>query len=282
MFIVDAFIDPEKPFSGNPAAVCVLDDLEHLDDGKLQALAAEMNLSETAFVSPVMDKRADYYLRWFTPGCEVSLCGHATLATAAVLLATTKVGAECATLLFDTLSGVLRARGRSDGAITLDFPQGTCAVEQDRKCVEDLIEVARGGLPVADVQYSSSTCKLLLRLADGVSRSQLEQLRASPDALLKAHTGKVKGVIVTLKGQDRYDFFSRYFAPWVAIPEDPVCGSAHTVLATYWSRELGGKSEMLAYQCSPRGGELEVSLDGKGRVLLTGRAKILFKGEVFC
>lgn len=279
--MVDAFTD--KPFTGNPAAVCLLggEHLRYMNEATMQAIAAEMNLSETAFVSPeegtTFKSGTRFNLRWFTPTCEVPLCGHATLATAAVLFF--GKGNSNQRLEFKTLSGVLAA-SRNVDLIVLDFPLSHCTPEDPSLHLQKLIHLAVGDLPLQDIQYSTSTKKLLLRLADVVRRKSLEQLKPDTVAMLEAHSGwRVKGVIVTMKGEEGYDFFSRYFAPWVGIPEDPVTGAAHTVLADYWSRQLG-KESMVARQCSSRGGEIHVTVEEAGRVSLAGKACIVMQGRL--
>jgi len=281
VFTVDAFTD--RPFSGNPAAVCIVREqhVGKMDDAKMQAIAAEMNLSETAFLTPDGDSNfedgSSFKLRWFTPQCEVSLCGHATLATAAAVFHA--LGNPNEQLRFQTKSGLLSA-SRDGDIITLDFPLNPCIPEEPSP-LQELIKLTVGGLPLADVQYSTPTGKLLLRLSDATSKSELEALNPDTSAMLGAHKGKIKGVIVTVKGSGDYDFFSRYFGPWVGIPEDPVTGAAHTVLASYWSSELG-KSEMLARQCSKRGGDVRVTVGRQpGRVYLAGKAYIVMKGKLY-
>ena len=285
IFTVDAFTD--KPFSGNPAAVCVQRDA--LEPATMQSIAMEMNLSETAFVAVHKREGSEgegddsvgsasvFDLRWFTPTCEVPLCGHATLATAAVLF---KVyGNQHTELSFHTASGVLKAV-RSGSIINLDLPLAPC-VAQDSSELTELIREVVGDLELADCQFAPSVGKLLLRLKDNTSRQQLENLTPSSQGLLAAHTQtvRVKGVIVTLKGSEGYDFISRYFAPWVGIPEDPVTGSAHAVLASYWSEQLG-KKEMRARQCSPRGGDVMVRVEDEGRVTIGGPAYIVSRGRL--
>uniref|UniRef100_A0A8C5Y2R4 Phenazine biosynthesis like protein domain containing n=1 Tax=Microcebus murinus TaxID=30608 RepID=A0A8C5Y2R4_MICMU len=220
-------------------------------------------------------------LRWFTPVSEVPLCGHATLASAAVLFH--KIKNVNSTLTFVTLSGELKAR-RAEDDIVLDFPLYP-AHPQDFHEVEDLIKTAIGDTLVQDIRYSPDTRKLLVRLSDTYDRSFLENLKVNTGNLLQVeNTGKVKGLILTLKGQpggqtQAFDFYSRYFAPWVGVAEDPVTGSAHTVLSSYWSQELG-KKEMRAFQCSCRGGELKVSLRPGGRVDLRGGAAVVVEGTL--
>ena len=273
LYTVDAFTS--RPFSGNPAAVCLLTQSEMSSEMK-QLIAAEMNLSETAFVRPVVGEPGVFHLQWFTPTCEVPLCGHATLATAAVLFQRS----SCQHLSFRTLSGTLTADKDAD-FIEMRFPLADCVQEAEWNDVAEVVRLAAGRLPVLHVGYSSSTRKLLIRLTDAVSRLDLECLSPDTARMLQAHQGRVRGVIVTVRAQtDDYDFFSRYFAPWNGIPEDPVTGSAHTVLARYWEEELG-KTEMTARQCSHRGGDVRMRVVGEDTVVLAGHACIVTKGQIF-
>lgn len=302
IFTVDAFTD--RPFSGNPAAVCVVrrpEQLRALSEPLMQAIAAEMNLSETAFVSPASLQREEdgggsggdgavetcstFSLRWFTPTREVPLCGHATLATSAVIFHALGHH-ESDTLTFSTReSGLLKARREEGNYITLDFPIGRCvpAAEEEGRQLRELVRLAVGDAPVADLQYCGARNKLLVRLGDGTGRAGLEALRPAVASLPSARQPSwmdIRGVIVTARGGggSEYDFLSRYFAPWNGIPEDPVTGSAHTVLADYWSRVLG-KAELMGRQCSPRGGDVRVRVDGD-RVFLSGKACIVVRGTL--
>ncbi|KAJ8250452.1 hypothetical protein COCON_G00223740 [Conger conger] len=281
VFLVDAFTN--QPFKGNPAAVCLLQNI--LQDEVYQKIAAEMNLSETAFIVKLnsLDDFASgsrFALRWFTPTNEVPLCGHATLASAAVLFYQKKN--LNAALVFETLSGELCVRLHGD-SIVMDFPLHK-PVAQDPSEVKNIVTATVGGLSVQDLCYSAETKKLLVRLSDSCDRSALTSLRPNATDLLRSDsTGRIKGVIVTVKGtptvQPGYDFLSRYFAPWNGIPEDPVTGSAHSVLAGYWSEKLG-KERMLAFQCSDRGGELQLALRSDGRVNISGHAVIILQGTL--
>uniref|UniRef100_A0A8D1HWW8 Phenazine biosynthesis like protein domain containing n=1 Tax=Sus scrofa TaxID=9823 RepID=A0A8D1HWW8_PIG len=249
IFIADAFT--AKAFRGNPAAVCLLEN--KLDEDMHQKVAREMNLSETAFI------RKLHPTDNFTQKNVNS------------------------TLTFVTLSGELKARRAEDGII-LDLPLYP-AQPQDFPEVEDLIKTAIGDTLVQDVRYSPDTQKLLVRLSDIYDRSFLENLRVNTQNLLQVdNTGKVKGLILTLKGEPggqipAFDFYSRYFAPWVGVAEDPVTGSAHTVLSSYWSQQLG-KKDMHAFQCSSRGGELKISLRPDGRVDIKGGAALVLEGTL--
>ncbi|NXY44812.1 PBLD protein, partial [Ceuthmochares aereus] len=247
-----------------------------LDEDLHQKIATEMNLSETAFIRKLhpgddFAKSSCFGLRWFTPANEVPLCGHATLASAAVLFHITKN--TNSVLTFVTLSGELKARQVGDH-IVLDLP-----------LYSTYPPAAVGDLIVQDLRYSPDTKKLLVRLSDAYERSVLEELQVRAQQFLPAEkTGKVKGLILTLKGSSSgkhkgYDFYSRYFAPWYGVLEDPVTGSAHAVLSSYWSEQLG-KKEMLAFQCSRRGGELKISQRDDGRVDIAGQIAIVLRGNL--
>jgi len=261
---VDAFTS--KPFRGNPAAVCLMPC--GLEDETYQSIAKEMNLSETTFVEPA-EERGLYRLRWFTPKREVPLCGHATLATAHVLFR--HRGVRRRRLTFETLSGILYAERVKDG-VRLDFPKN------DPEEVEPIGAILRGlGVTkCVDFQYSNTNQKLLVRLGD---EEEVRRLKPRFRDLLEVEdTLGWRGVIVTAQGAGRYDFVSRYFAPWMGVDEDPVTGSAHTVLAPYWAKVLG-KTVFRAYQASERGGELILELFGD-RVFITGGAVTVALGTL--
>ncbi|NWX88309.1 PBLD protein, partial [Nothoprocta pentlandii] len=281
VFTVDAFTG--HPFSGNPAAVCLLEN--DLREDLHQKIAMEMNLSETAFIRKLHStddfaKSSCFGLRWFTPANEVPLCGHATLAAAAVLFHIQKNSNSV--LTFVTLSGDLKARQVED-RIVLDLPLYIAYPQVSENFTQ--LKAAVGDMIVQDVRYSPDTKNILVRLSDTYERSVLENLHVRAQDFLSAeNTGKVKGLIVTLKGDANgkpkgYDFYSRYFAPWYGVLEDPVTGSTHAVLGSYWSEQLG-KKEMLAFQCSRRGGELKISLRGDGRVDIAGQFAVVMKGNL--
>lgn len=281
VFTLDAFTN--LPFKGNPAAICPL--MHELSEDLYQKIATEMNLSETAFITRInpsddFTTGSRFRLRWFTPTNEVKLCGHATLASAAVLFEQNKNVNPV--LVFETLSGDLAVTKQGDGYI-MDFPLNP-PTQEDPNEFRDIIKAAIGNHPVQDVYLSSNTKKLLVRLADSCNRSVLTSLKVDPVALQSSEkSGRVKGLIVTMKGspdcQPGYDFYSRYFAPWNGIPEDPVTGSAHTVLGCYWSKKLG-KKKMLAYQCSSRGGELELEVRDDGRINIAGQCVTVLQGTI--
>lgn len=259
LFQVDAFTD--TPFSGNPAAVCLLK--ETRPDSWLQAVAAEMNLSETAFLWPEHDH---FLLRWFTPTTEVDLCGHATLAAAHVLWSEGLVSSPLP-IRFQTHSGLLTA-ARTAAGIELDFP---AAPPIPALAPQGLAE-ALGGEPSF---VGKSDVDLLVVFA---AEQDVRSLR--PDFRQLAGW-PVRGVIVTSRSAStEVDFVSRFFAPAAGIDEDPVTGSAHCALAPYWSERLG-KNELVGYQASPRGGTVRVRLSGD-RVILGGRAVTVMHGELRC
>lgn len=257
LYQVDAFTD--RPFAGNPAAVCMLE--AAVSETWMQDVAREMNLSETAFLLPEAD---GYGLRWFTPAAEVELCGHATLASAHVLWETgALVGMEVAR--FHTASGLLTAR-RHDSWIELDFPAtppAACALEP-------------AVLAAVGVEAVYVGCSKFDTLIEAGGPEQVR--RMAPDmGVLRSLGGR--GVIVTSRGDiPGVDFISRFFAPAAGIDEDPVTGSAHCCLGPYWAEKLG-KNELAAYQASPRGGNVRVRVEGE-RVMLGGQAVTVLRGEL--
>ncbi|XP_028999314.1 phenazine biosynthesis-like domain-containing protein 2 [Betta splendens] len=281
VFTVDAFA--RLPFRGNPAAVCPL--AHGLSDELYQKIAAEMNLSDTAFItrldpSDSFTTGSKFSLRWFTPKTEVNMCGHATLASAAVLFQHKQN--TNSTVVFETRSGALSVSRQGRGYV-MDFPLSP-PTEQDPNDFRDVIKEAVGTHPVQDVSLCSTTKNLLVRLADSCDRSVLTSLNVNPFTLqISERSGRVMGVIVTVKGskdeQPGYDFLSRYFAPWYGVPEDPVTGSTHTVLGSYWSEKLG-KKKMLAYQCSSRGGELQLEVRDDGRITMAGQTVTVLQGTI--
>ena len=255
---IDAFTD--RPFSGNPAAVCLLE--KPRDTAWMQAVAAEMNLSETAFVVPSGD---DYDLRWFTPAIEVDLCGHATLASAHALWSLNIVARD-RSLRFRTKSGVLTCVQR-DYLIEMDFPATPPLAAEPP---EGLLRALGIDAPV----YAGQSAYDKFVLID--SAQTVRSLE--PDFALLRRL-RTRGVIVTSPSDDpRYDFISRYFAPAAGIDEDPVTGSAHCCLGPLWSERLG-KTALVAFQASPRGGVVHVTVAGD-RVVLGGQAVTVVAGEL--
>jgi PhzF family phenazine biosynthesis protein len=258
LFQVDAFAD--DVFSGNPAAVCLL--TGPADAGWMQSVAAEMNLSETAFVEP---RAGGYGLRWFTPVAEVGLCGHATLASAHVLYETSLAMAP-EPIRFESLTGPLVAR-RDDGLLVLDFPARPAAPAAPPASLLAMLGVSTA----VWTGRSEDDIMVVLRHED-----EITGLRPDIAALAEIDT---RGVIVTAPAsRPGTDFVSRFFAPGVGVPEDPVTGSAHCTLAPYWAGRLG-RSGLTGYQASARGGTVRVCVEGD-RVLLAGRAVTVFSGHL--
>ncbi|MEM7227633.1 MAG: PhzF family phenazine biosynthesis protein [Planctomycetota bacterium] len=248
---VDAFTT--HPFSGNPAAVAVVDSMP--DDATMQQIAREMNLSETAFVTPSGE---DWALRWFTPTAEVELCGHATLASAHVLW-TDQHASQTDDLTFETRSGSLHCR-RIEDAIAVDFPAG---ITEPAEAPNGLLD-AIGLSDAYEVHHDGS--RWLVHVDDPDS---VRFARPMFSDILRITRDKVM-LTAAATNDDPYDFVSRFFAPSVGVNEDPVTGSAHCTLGPYWSRVLG-KDEVTGYQCSARGGTVVVRPMGE-RVELRGNA----------
>jgi len=260
LFHVDAFTD--QPFAGNPAAVCLLN--SWLDDALLLKVAAENNLSATAFLVPGgPDIRPSYELRWFTPRCEVRLCGHATLASAYVVLKLLSAG--LGTVQFQTRFGgtlVVREEGHS---LVMDFP---ALYPQPCKEIPESLDRALGAHPSEVLDVND------IYVCVFEDEDSIRGIRPNFALLEQLHPFAVS---ITAPGKQA-DFVSRYFAPSYGIPEDPVTGSAHCVLTPYWAKRLG-KPRLHARQLSERGGQLSCELAGE-RVLLSGKAVLVLQGSL--
>lgn len=256
LYVADAFTN--KLFGGNPAAVCPLD--EWLPDELMQKIAVENNLAETAFI---VKENAGYRIRWFTPAVEVALCGHATLGTAHIFY--TELGHTGSEIAFNSLSGVLKVYNPQPGTYTLDFPADklTPAATAPVSMLEAL------GVQSGEVYKTSFDYLVVLQ-------NQQEVEAVSPDFKALGSV-EARGVIVTAKGNEA-DFVSRFFAPQSGIDEDPVTGSAHTALVTYWAGKLNTNT-MKAVQLSKRRGYLDCELKGD-RVLLSGSVVTYMRGEI--
>jgi PhzF family phenazine biosynthesis protein len=255
IFQLDAFTTHR--FAGNPAAVVVLE--RFLDDCLLQAVAAENNLAETAFVVP---SEGRYLLRWFTPTVEVPLCGHATLAAGVVVIERLELGRDG--VVFDTASGPLTV-DRDGAAYRMELPARTVRSVPPQPA----LSAALGITPV-QTAIDGNNYLALLPAADDV-RS------LDPDLAAIARLDRT-GVVVTARGDGAHDFVSRYFAPAKGIPEDPVTGGAHCALVPFWAARTG-KDTFLAYQASPRGGDLACRLLGD-RVQLHGSCVFYLEGQI--
>jgi len=285
IFTVDSFTT--TPFTGNPAGVCLLLDQVTFEDSFMQKIATEMNISETAFVTPKAEEN-EFNLRWFTPIIEVNLCGYATLATAHILFSETRFKSS-SKLTFHTLSGPLTVT-KSDysSKLQMNFPQAKPVkvklTEESIIGLENYLPLQKG--EIIETFHCPQTRKLLIEVE---SFKSIKSLSPNFVQLVNINFGElvVKGIIVTTKGDDlnsfnyNYDFISRYFAPWVGINEDPVTGSAHTVLSVYWGKKLN-KKKMLGFQASKRGGDVGVELVENDRVMLEGNEVTVLKGEIFC
>lgn len=253
-YIVDAFTS--KPFSGNPAAVCIMD--KWVSEEAMMKLAMENNLSETAFIV----KEEKYYrLRWFTPGTEVELCGHATLASAFVILNYDASDAD--SVQFQTLSGILTVKRNGD-FYTMDFP----AYPLKEIPVTDAMEKAFGIRPVKAVLGLDLICVF-------EHEEQVRTMNPNQSKLLQLE-GRIQNV--TARGTET-DCVSRSFCPKLSIEEDPVCGSAHCQIADYWSDVLG-KPVIHAYQASKRGGYLKCEMLGDHRIAISGEAVLVSVAEL--
>ena len=255
VYIADAFTD--KLFGGNPAAVCPLHDW--LPEKIMQNLATENNLSETAFI---IEEDDHFRIRWFTPATEVKLCGHATLASAHIFY--TELGHSKPEIWFESLSGMLKVAHKDVNTYTLDFPASF--PERVAEIPDHIFEGL--GIESAPVYKTSFDYMVVLP-----SQQVIESLKPDFPRLAKV---KSRGVVVTAKG-NATDFVSRCFYPQSGIDEDPVTGSAHTILVPYWAKEMG-KTALKALQLSKRKGYLECELKND-RVLMSGNAVTYLKGE---
>lgn len=259
LHVVDAFTD--RPFTGNPAAVCLLP--EPRDAAWMQLVAREMNLSETAFLVPNGD--GGFALRWFTPTTEVRLCGHATLASAHALWENGHLASE-APARFTTASGLLTCRRRADTWIEMDFP----AIAAEPFDAAPDLATALGATPLATFRAGEKW------LAEFPNADVIRRLRPDFGRLAAL---PMQGLIATAPADTpAFDFVSRFFAPAAGINEDPVTGSAHCVLAQFWQRKVG-RDTFTAHQCSSRGGLIRVSVRGD-RVLLSGQAVTVSRVEL--
>lgn len=261
IYQVDSFTT--ETFKGNPAGVCITD--QPLEESLMFAIAAEMAVSETAFLS-----LSDMRLRWFTPEVEVKLCGHGTLAVAHVLKQQAKI-ATGDSITFNTLSGLLSVKVLSS-TYELDFPAPE--LEYNQHCSEERLR-ALGLSEQQVVSYCQFDSKELFELSNEQAVHDL-----SPDfSSLIRQPGR--GIIVTAQStKSNSDIISRYFAPWVGVNEDPVTGSAHCALAEFWAGKID-KPVLTAYQASSRGGYLDIERAESGRVKLSGSAVIALKGTLF-
>ena len=269
IFQVDAFTD--ERFRGNPAAVCILDTEEDLTDDEMQKIAEEMNLSETAFIIRIPGgESVNYHLRWFTPTVEVSLCGHATLATAHVLFKDLKVCRD--KIHFHTLSGELTVLNLGD-KYSMDFPLGNPEPVEFPDSLFENLGVTKDQIIATNKNEFKEEFVAVIEVN---SEKLVRELSPKWYALLNTDYGmEINGVYVTAKSDmEDVDFVSRCFFPWIGINEDPVTGSAHTVLGPYWKTKLN-KHKLVAHQVSKRLGKLWLKIPDENpnkRIFIKGTA----------
>ena len=261
-FVIDAFTD--RPFRGNPAAVCFVE--TPLSDDRMLSIAREFNLSETAFVSRLGTAGA-FSIRFFSPKMEIALCGHATLAAARAVHAVDGLDE----VHFQNIQGLDLAARISADRISMEFPD----YDLEPATAPPVLLAALGIEALRNAAYNKETKILLLEIA---SAPELAGLKPDFDALQRAHSS-INGVLVTAPSvNDRYDFHSRYFWPWSGTNEDPVTGGTHTFLTRYWATRLG-KTRMRSFQSSPRSGFMDVELKD-GHVVITSQAVIVLEGRL--
>ncbi|CAN6843940.1 unnamed protein product [Brassica oleracea var. botrytis] len=285
-FMVDAFT--ESAFKGNAAAVCILEEDHERDDSWLQSLAAEFNVSETCFVTPISGHNGRFRLRWFTPSLEMDLCGHGTLASAYSLFSNGLVDSD--KVEFVTQSGILTTKRVPDTSVKggsflveMNFPVIPTCELYNSSDIKSMFSKALNGATIVDVRGTtkSTTDKFVSEkiVVELPSWEAVTELKPDMDEISKC-PGKL--IIVTAAAPEGsvYDFCSRFFSPRLGVDEDPVCGSAHCPLAHYWSLKMN-KCDFFAYSASRRSGSLKVRYDKeKQRVFLTGKAVTVMKGSI--
>lgn len=267
-WLVDAFTD--RAFAGNPAGVFVVDNFP--EPNLMQAIAAELNWSQTAFVKHLKTSENDtdyFHIRWFSPRDEAPICGHATLASAHILWE--KNFTQKSKLVFESLAGPLIVTREKDHWITLNFPQ-----KELKECdlplpLKQALSTEKDDIEITSVMRDDLIYVVTLR-----NQSDLVALKPN---LALIETLDCRAVSVTATGRDGYDFESRYFAPRVGIPEDPVCGSSHCRLAPLWAERLG-KTSLMAYQASRRGGFIKINVLTDGRITMSSKAITVCEGNM--
>ena len=261
IYTVDSFTN--QPFKGNPAGVCLLE--ESIPEELMQSIAAELNLSETAFIC---ESANELSIRYFSPLQEIPLCGHATLASAKILF--DKKGINQIT--FTTYSGVRLNCKKVGEKIAMDFPRYPLVAEQN---VPQLLVQALGLDGFLEACYNKENNILML-----VIKNYESVINISPNFTeLVASHDKINGVLVTAKGDSDFDFYSRYFWPWSGNNEDPVTGATHTFMAPYWSEKLG-KSTLKSFQASKRTGILDIEIESENQLKILGEAVVIMEGQL--
>lgn len=260
-YIVDAFTN--NAFKGNPAGVCIV--TEFISEEKMQSIAQELNLSETAFIQHISNNQ--YSIRYFSPIMEIPLCGHATLASAKVIFENTVLEE----IHFTTFQNIELITKKVAEKISMIFP----IYETTKATISKELLNALGISEINNCVYNKETNIILLEIS---SPSVLANLTPDFEALVKTNN-TINGVLVTAPSTDEYDFHSRYFWPWSGSNEDPVTGATHTFLAKYWSEKLD-KTIMKSFQASQRTGSMEVELIENNQLVIKGEAVIVFKGKL--
>ncbi|MFT5301187.1 MAG: PhzF family phenazine biosynthesis protein [Mariniblastus sp.] len=264
-YLVDSFTS--VPFRGNPAGVCLVDDT--ISERLMQSIASELNLSETAFVSRLV--QGSYSIRYFSPKMEIPLCGHATLAASEVLFSNGSELKSADRILFKTQSGLELPILKCDHQIVMEFPVYKL---EPAEAPEAMLN-ALGIEAVNECRFNRENRILMLEISDA---GKLAELKPDFHKLVASHSA-INGVSVTAKSNDQeFDFHSRYFWPWSGSDEDPVTGGTHTFLAKYWSDKLGKRS-MRSFQASARTGSLDVELLDQDRLLIKGQAVVVLAGQ---
>jgi predicted PhzF superfamily epimerase YddE/YHI9 len=307
-YLIDAFTNVK--FAGNQAAICLIP--QKLSDKEYQKIAAEFNLSETAYPLPLdtenYETATKFSLRWFTPTVEVALCGHATLATSHVIF--NEIGNKNPEITFETLSGDLIVRKHND-QLVMNFPQykkwisyesdkiqnGSLNLYENRpkeSFIDKIVELMTPPGKCRYIALAVEARKLLLVLDEKTTKSELLSLPHHSNELLLAHDGSVvRGVVVTLSPKDpksqgfidangkSFDYVSRYFAPWAGINEDPATGSAQCALGPFWSKAKQSKGPFYAFQCYPgRGAQFTIEFPNEERVDIYGNALTVLRGHI--
>jgi PhzF family phenazine biosynthesis protein len=263
-YMVDAFTN--EPFKGNPAGVCVLE--KEIDPGAMQTIAGEINLSETAFLLQNAAEQTEFSIRYFAPAIEIPFCGHATLASAKIVLQRMEIAAA----QFITHSGLKLAVRFDDPYIAMKFPLYETVDFAYEQAIFEAFDIKR---PL-DIRFSKDLKMLLVEVRD---KETLEEIKPNFTAARKA-TGLLNNLVVTAKSVDRrFDFYSRCFGPWIGIDEDPVTGASHSVLAKYWGAKLN-KTEMSAFQASKRGGFMNLKVLSDSELEVRSNARIIFEGKI--
>ncbi|KAK9696098.1 hypothetical protein K7432_012644 [Basidiobolus ranarum] len=290
MYTVDAFVTEEGPFSGNPAGVCLIPYGMTIEVEKLQKIALEMNLSETAFVQPLKEgddcaTGKEFNLRWFTPTVEIPLCGHGTVASGYIIL--NVLNNPNHEIEFHTMSGLLTAKRVEDSdEIAISLPTRDSVDVSDQP---GFIQVAESAgihinnekVAIESIHYSSEAKKLFVHVKGG--RSVLESIELNIPEMVACSVSVNSPLLsfVVTSEDDEYDFVLRVFCPWVGVNEDPVTGSAQCPVALYWSKVLG-KTELVSRQCSPRGGVLRVKVNtDSNQVVISGNSVVFLEGKFY-